>query len=157
MPFVGRSSNNHHSLDPAVKYFEIVNSAIESFRKQQLLSNSTASKLTLDEVRAPQFHIFPKVHNINIPGRHVVSSVKCHTSQMSYKSNVIQVECHTSKISKFVDRYLQLHAKSLPSCIKDTSDFINRINGTRDINKETLRATLDVKSLYTNIPNREGM
>ena len=157
MLFVGCSSNNHHSLDLAVKYFEIVNSAIESFRKQQLLSNSRASKLTLDEVRAPQFNIFPKVRNINIPGRHIVSSVKCHTNRMSYKSNVIQVECHTSKISKFIYHYLQLHAKSLPLCIKDTSDFISRINETRDISKETLRATLNVNSLYTNIPNREGM
>ena len=77
----------------------------------------------------------------NIPGGPVVSSV----------------ECHTSKISKFVDHYLQPHAKSLPSYIKDTSDFINRINETKDVNKDTILVTLDVKSLYTNIPNHEGI
>ena len=100
------------NVDPTTKHSDIVNSAIESFRKQELLSNSTASKLTVDEVRTPQFHIFPKVHKTSIPGRPVVSSV----------------ECHTSKISKFVDHCLQPHAKSLPSYVKDTSDFINRIN-----------------------------
>ena len=38
------------NVDPTVKHSEIVNSAIESFRKQELLSNSTASKLTVDEL-----------------------------------------------------------------------------------------------------------
>ena len=80
-------------------------------------------------------------HKTNIPGRPVVSSV----------------ECHTSKIFKFVDHYLQPHAKSLPSYIKDTSDFINRINEAKDIKKDTILVTLDVKSLYTNIPNHEGI
>ena len=78
------------NVDPTAKHSDIVNRAIESFGKQELLSNSKASRLTVDEVRTPQFHIFPKVHKTNIPGRPVVSSV----------------ECHTSKISKFVDHYL---------------------------------------------------
>ena len=67
------------------------------------------------------------------------------------------VECHTSKISKFVDHYSQPHAKSLPSYMKDTSDFINRINETKDINKDTILVTLDIKSLDTNVPNHEGI
>ena len=37
------------NVDPTAKHFGIVNSAIESFRKQELLSNSTASKLSVDE------------------------------------------------------------------------------------------------------------
>ena len=123
------------NVDPTAKHSDIVNSAIESFRKQELLSNSTASKLNIDEVKTPQFHVFPKVHKTNIPGRLVVSSV----------------ECHTITISKFVDQYVQPHAKSLPSYEKDTSDFINRINKTKDINKDTILVTLNVKSLYTNI------
>ena len=45
----------------------------------------------------------------------------------------------------------------MPSYLKDTSDFINRINETKDINKDTIRVTLHVKSLYTNIPNHEGI
>ena len=45
----------------------------------------------------------------------------------------------------------------MPSYIKDTSDFTNRINKTKDINKDTILVTLNVKSLYTNIPNHEGI
>ena len=79
------------NVGPTAKHSEIANSAIESFRKQELSRNSTASKLTIDEIRTPQFHVFPIVHQTSIPGRPVASSV----------------ECHTSKISKFVDRYFQ--------------------------------------------------
>ena len=118
--------------DPTAKHSEILRRAVESFRKQELLSNSTASKLTVHEVRTPHFHTFPKVHKPNVPETPVVSSV----------------ECHTSKISKLVDHFLQPHAKSLPSYIKDTSDFINKINETKDINKDTILVTLDVKSIF---------
>ena len=54
------------NVDLTTKHSEIVNSAIESFRKQELLPNSTASKLTVNEVRTPQFHILPKVYKTNI-------------------------------------------------------------------------------------------
>ena len=43
----------------------------------------------------------------------------------------------------------------MSSYIKDTLDYISRINETKDINKEAILVTLDVKSLYTNIPNHE--
>ena len=129
------------NVDPTAKHSDIINSAIESFRKQELLSNSPASKLTVNEVRTPQFHVFPKFHKTNMPGRPVLSSV----------------ECHTSKISKFAYHYLEPHPNSLPSYVKDTSDFINKINETKDINKHTILVTLDVKSLYTNILNHEGI
>ena len=45
----------------------------------------------------------------------------------------------------------------MPSYIKDTSDFINRINETKYINKETILVTLDVKTLYNNILHHEGI
>ena len=68
------------NVDPTAKHSEIVNSAIESSRKQELLSNLASSKLTVDEVRTPQFHILRKVYKANMPGRPVVSSVRPHTS-----------------------------------------------------------------------------
>ena len=75
------------NVDPTAKHSAVVNSAIANFRKQELLSISTARKLILDEVRTPQLHVLPKAHKPNIPGRPVVSLI----------------ECHTSKILKFVD------------------------------------------------------
>ena len=49
------------------------------------------------------------------------------------------------KISKFVNRYLKPRAEVLPSYIKDTADFMNKI------------VALDIKSLYKIIPNHKGI
>lgn len=46
--------------DPARKHDGTANIIIESFKKQELLSTSTAKKLTKNEVRTPQFFILPK-------------------------------------------------------------------------------------------------
>ena len=40
----------------------------------------------------------------------------------------ILIECHTSEISRFVDHHLQPLVKQIPSYIKDTNDFINKVN-----------------------------
>ena len=52
--------------------------------------------------------------------------------------------------------HLQPIMKEIPSDVKDTSDFINKINN-HNIPKESIFVTLDVKSLYTSIPNPEGI
>ena len=136
-------NNSYEKLkeDPTMKHADTVNKSIESFMKQNLLDKSTAQKLTVEDPRTSHFYILPKIHKPDIPGRPVVSSV----------------DCHTSKISKFVDHYLQPHAQALPSYIQDTTDFINKINKTENITENTFLVTLDVKSLYTNIPNHEGI
>ena len=46
--------------------------------------------------------------------------------------------------------------KEIPSYLKDTNDFINKINN-HNIPKESIFVTLDVKYLYTSIPNPEGI
>ena len=98
-------------------------------------------KLTINEIITPQFHILQKIHEANIPGRPFVSSV----------------ECHASKISKFVDHYLKPQAEALPSYIKNTADFINKINDGENITGEIFLVTLDVKFLHTNNPNYKGI
>ena len=46
--------------------------------------------------------------------------------------------------------------KEIASYVKDTNDFINKINN-HNIPKESIFVTLDVKSLCISIPNREGI
>ena len=59
-------------------------------------------------------------------------------------------------ISSFVDSLLPPIAVKQESYLKDTTDFINFIENTRIPDDVTL-ATLDVSSLYTNIPQSEGI
>ena len=46
--------------------------------------------------------------------------------------------------------------KELPSYVKHTNNFINKINN-QNIPKESIFVALDVKSFYTSIPNPEGI
>jgi len=55
-----------------------------------------------------------------------------------------------------VDTLLQPIAQKQKSFIKDTTDFISFIEKTK-IGKDTILVSLDISSLYTNIPKDEGM
>ena len=58
-------------------------------------------------------------------------------------------------MSSFVDTLLQPIAQKQQSFIKDTTDFISFIEKTK-ISKDTILVSMDVSSLYTNIPEEEG-
>ena len=51
---------------------------------------------------------------------------------------------------------LQPIVKQIPSYVKDTNDSINKVKDL-SVPKDSLLVSLDVKSLYTNIPNAEGI
>ena len=83
----------------------------------------------------------PKIHKLRNPGRPVIGSVSCHTSI----------------ISEYVDYHLQPIVKQIPSYVKITSDFINKLKTVETVPDNSCLVSLDIKSLHTNIPNSEGM
>ena len=91
------------------------------------------------EPDTPRFYTRPKM--TGNPGRPVVSSVNYHTYT----------------ISKYVDFHLQPIVKNIPSYVRDTTDFLKKLDKVKNIPSNCLLVTLDVKSLYTNIPNNEGI
>ena len=44
----------------------------------------------------------------------------------------------------------------MPSYVKETQDFLQKLEKVKNIPEKSLLVTLDVKPLYTNIPNNEG-
>ena len=62
----------------------------------------------------------------------------------------------TERLSAFVDSILQSIAKSQKSLLKDTTDFVYFIERTT-LPEGTFLVSLDVTSLYTNIPQEEGI
>ena len=62
----------------------------------------------------------------------------------------------TERISSFVDALLQPISKIQKSYLKDITDFINFIENTK-VKKRTFLVSMDVTSLYTNIPQKEGI
>ena len=83
--------------------------------------------------------MFPKIHKKENLSRPVVTSV----------------DCHTTKISKYVDHLLQPHVKELRSYVKISRDFMRKINNLERIPENRIFVTMDVRSLYTKIPNNE--
>ena len=81
--------------------------------------------------------LLPKIHKANNPGRPVINSIYCHTSRMS----------------QFVDYYLQPEAKKLKSYVKDTIDFIKKIEAIDHVSDDFYLVSLDVPTLYTNAPH----
>ena len=91
-------------------------------------------------IRIPEFYTLTKIHK-NTPVARPITSV-CGGP--------------TKRISQSIDFLLQPIAQTQDSYIKDTTDFINFIENTV-IPKEALLVTMDVTSLYTNIPADEGV
>ena len=119
---------------------EKVNQTVEQFKKSNLIPEKIASMLKCKDPKPPKFHTLPKIHKKSNPGRPVISSIGCHTTN----------------ISKYVDHHLQEHVSKLPSYVKDTTDFINKIKDLT-VPDNAILVTMDVSSLYTNIPNDEGI
>ena len=92
-----------------------------------------------------KFYLLPKIHK-NIlppPGRPIVS----------------QIGSPTERISGYLDYFLQPFLQKIPSYLKDTGHFlhiIEEINQKGPLPSNALLVTLDVTSLYTNIPISEA-
>ena len=128
--------------DSTLQHSNLVNDTIDMFKKEKLLSKKLADGLKPVNPKTPNFYISPKIHKENNPGRLVINSTNCHASETS----------------RFVEHYLQPLVREIPSSIKDTNDFINKINNFAvPPNSLLVTMDMDIKSLYTSIPNNEGI
>ena len=109
-----------------------MNRTINKLKSLHLLNEKVANDSLRSKAKTLQFNMLPKVHKERNPGRSMVSSI----------------DCHTTKILKYIDNQLQPHVKELKSYVKDFTDW--KIN-SMEIN------SMDVLSLYTSIPNKEGI
>ena len=90
--------------------------------------------------RIPELYTLTKIHKPTLTGRLIISGC----------------DGPTERISSFVDTLLQPIFKSQRSYLKDATDFINFIESTK-VKNRTFLVSMDVTSLYTNIPQNEGI
>ena len=102
---------------------------------------ATASNLIPVNPRCSRFYLLPKIHKPENPGRPVVSAC-C---------------CPTEFISAFIDDVLKPLVSQLPSYVKDTNHLLNILKDIPRTTEKRLLFTMDVKSLYTVIPNDDGL
>ena len=121
--------------------------ASEQLHKYRPKQNGLISEKNFDHLAsAPdhtegRFYLLSKIHKKGVPGRPICSSVN-HP---------------TSRVSKLVDEHIKKYVPETDSYIRDTQDFISKIKSLGQIPEGALLCTFDVSSLYTNIPNEEGI
>lgn len=127
--------NNYTPLeDPmAGATFQKVKQIVEELHQGSFIDEMTVKWLsqTPNPPRIPVFYTLTKIHKPTPVGRPIVAT-------------------------SFVDSLLQPIAKSQKSYLKDTTDFVNFIE-RRNLPGDVFLVSLDVTSLYTNIPQEEGI
>ena len=90
--------------------------------------------------RIPIFYTLTKIHKPTPVGRPIISGC----------------DGPTEKLSAFIDKLLQPITQKQQSYLKDTTDFINFLEKIK-VPKNAILVSMDVTSLYTNIPQEEGI
>ena len=68
-----------------------------------------------------------------------------------------QIGTPQKKISEFVDFHLRPHVEALPSHLKDTTDYLQKMKSMNPLPSGTILVSMDVTSLYTSIPHNDGI
>ena len=119
-----------------------VQQLVTELHKQNYIDDMTNKWLcqTPNPPRTPVFYTLTKIHKPTPVGRPIISGC----------------DGPTERLSAFVDKLLQPIAREQESYLKDSTDFINFIEKTR-VPKNAILVSMDVTSLYTNIPQEEGI
>ena len=120
-----------------------VHTLIDELEANESISTEVANYLKIKKPRTPAFYLLPKIHK-NVrppPGRPILSAN----------------DSPTERISAFVDHFLQPMVPLMKSYVKDTTDFIKKIESLDSQPEHIWLVSLDVVSLYTNIPHAEGL
>ena len=111
----------------------------ELITKQEL--PVTAQNLIINTPRTSCIYFKPKIHKPNNPGRPIVSACSCPTEL----------------ISSYLDKVMTPIVKSLPSYIKDSNHALEISRNFNFSGENKIIFTMDITSLYTVIPNNEGL
>ena len=87
--------------------------------------------------------MLPKLHKQSkyLPGRPIVSGNGCPKE----------------RIYQFVNFFHQPTVKILPSYVQDITHFLKKLDRIGRLPPDSLLITMDISSLYTNIPNQQGI
>jgi len=129
--------------DPTISHTKEANKIVDQMFHKGEIDNKCRNYLYTHEPRTPQLYLLPKIHKGKNPppGRPIVSGNGGPTE----------------KVSKLVDFFLKPFVPLIKSYVKDTTHFVSIIASLGPAPSGCLLCTLDVTSLYTNIPQNEGI
>ena len=100
-----------------------------------------ASNLIVEHPGTSKFYLLPRIHKPGNPGRPIVSACNCPTELLA----------------TYLDKITTPLVESLPSYVKDTNHMLDIVQSFRFSGPHNYVFTMDVKSLYTVIPNNDGL
>ena len=127
--------------DPTPRHAELVAGLVQEMFEMNHIDKGTLKYLTPTQPQTARFYHLPKIHKVGNPGRPIVSSCRAPTKQ----------------ISEYVDHHLRPLVVQIPSYLRDTTDFLRKLLTLEMLPPGSILVTLDVSSLYTNIPHNEGV
>ena len=131
------------SLDPVNPLISIVKNCLSRVKDRGDIPNETLEYFFINKPKLGRFYLLPKIHKRlhNVPGRPVISNRGFFTGN----------------ISAFLGYHLKPSSQKVKSFIKDTNDFLKKLNELRDLPDDFILCTIDVVGLYPNIPHKDGL
>ena len=131
------------SSDPVSTLIRIVKSSLSRIKNRGDIPNETLVYFFINKPQLGRFYLLPKIHKRlhNAPGRPVISNSRFFTEN----------------ISAFLEYHLKPLSQRVESFMKDTNNFLKKLNELRDLPDDFINCTIDVVGLYPNIPHKEGL
>ncbi|CAJ0960311.1 unnamed protein product [Ranitomeya imitator] len=104
-------------------------------------TSSSMLELIPDNPQTDTFYMLPKIHKEGNPGRPIISGIGTLTEN----------------IAGWVVNIMKPLVRRKPSYIPDTMDILCKLSALGPLPEEMILATIDVESLYSNIPHEDGI
>ena len=146
------NDTKYYQRIPAPIYPETANMVTEilvDLKDRAFISEKQLKYLSPPEIIRPRhFYMLPKIHkpldkwptSTTPPGRPIISNCSSETDT----------------VSEYIDSFLRPLACTHPAYVRDSTDFLNKIKPSK-VNHQTIIATLDISSMYTNIDHISGL
>ncbi|KAL2092169.1 hypothetical protein ACEWY4_011967 [Coilia grayii] len=129
--------------NPTAEFKAKIKAQLDALLHSDNISKREHAFMTVDSPVIPVLYTLPKIH-------------KAYTGVPPGRPIVAAIGSLTENISAFVDYFLQPLVTSLPSYVKDTVDCIKMLQ-TIEISNDVFLVTMDIESLYTNVPFIGGL
>ena len=132
------------SCDPTIRFSKEIKSTLDKALSDQNITQDEYKFMVKEYPVRPILYTLPKVHKSiesPVPGRPIVAGIGSLTEP----------------ISQYIDFHIKDLVMNLPSYLKDTSDFLNKLRDMGNVSNSEYLCTMDVTSLYTNVPHQEGL
>ena len=116
--------------DETEKNSQIIKNYLLKLTHKQEITLANFASLNPENSKEARFYFLPKIHKDEVKGRPIISGNGCPTEM----------------ISAFVDEHLKQFVPQLPSYIRDTTDFINKLESLGKIPNGSLLVTMDVST-----------